>query len=220
MKRRLVQFAAILFVLAAAFATWVAIDLNRPYKVDIREFDADKVATLDTAMWRSYYSRDRVKLFTQLSDLLESEFQFPLWRRQRVALYAAKAAFVFKDGKTRGDYEKALPDIKNFYAEIHDVSAGDFNVEEAARLELEWWIVHRERAQHAPGDLSKALAAGAAVVYGVPAEKLKEYGDLRAEAMDIRDNTQAAGGVSEQDWQHIDDLLHRSWASLYNAVHK
>jgi hypothetical protein len=38
--------------------------------------------------------------------------------------------------------------------------------------------------------------------------------------MDIRDNTQAAGGVSEQDWQHIDDLLHRSWASLYNAVHK
>ncbi|MBV9242000.1 MAG: hypothetical protein JO314_08325, partial [Acidobacteria bacterium] len=189
MKARLTQVAAIAFVLILAVGVWIAVDLNRPYKVDIREFDPDKVATLDTAMWRSYYSRDRIKLFTQLSDLLESEFRFPLWRRQRVALYAAKAAFVFKDGKTRADYEKALPDLKNFYNEIRDISSTDFDVDEAARLELEWWIVHRQRQQHAPGDLSKALADSAAVVYGVSADSLKEYGDLRAAAMDIRDNT-------------------------------
>jgi hypothetical protein len=220
MKARLIQLAAILFVVTTALALWIAIDLNRQYKVDIRAFDADRVATLDTAMWRSYYSRDRVMLFTQLGDLLEGEFHFPLWRRQRVAMYAAKAAFVFKDGKTRADYEKALPDLKRFYGEIHDVSSIDFNVDEAARLELEWWIVHRQREQHAPGDLSKALAASAAVVYRVPADSLREYGDLRAQAMEIRDDTQYGGGVTEEDWQHIDDLLHRSWASLYKAVHK
>ncbi len=220
MRARLAQLAAIIFVIVTAFAGWVAIDLNRPYKVDIRAFDPNEVARLDTAMWRSYYSRDRVKLFSQLSDLLEGEFHFPLWRRQRVAIYAAKAAFVFKDGKTREDYEKALPDIKRFYSEIHDVSATDFNVDEAARLELEWWIVHRQRTQHASGDLSKALANSAAVIYGVPPGTLKEYGDLRAAAMEIRDNEQAGGGVSEADWQHIDDLLHRSWASLYTAVNK
>lgn len=216
----MIQIVAIVFVIVTALGVWIAIDLNRPYKIDIRNFDADKVATLETAMWRSYYSRDRVKLFTQLSDLLESEFHFPLWRRQRVALYAAKAAFIFKDGNTRADYEKALPDITKFYREIRDVSESEFDVDAAARTELEWWIVHRQRAQHPRGDLSKALADSAAVVYGVPADTLKEYGDLRAEAMEIRDNTQAAGGVTEQDWQRIDDLLHRSWRSLYKAVHR
>lgn len=47
-------------VLVAAIAVWIAVDLYRPYKVDIRAFDADEVARLDTAMWRSYYGRQRL----------------------------------------------------------------------------------------------------------------------------------------------------------------
>jgi len=150
--------------------------------------------------------------------VLNSQFHFPFWRRQLVAYRAAKAAFVFKDGKAREDYEKALPDLEKFYSEIHDVSSTDFDIDRAATLELEWWIVHRQRDQHAPGDLSRALAEVAAVVYGVPADKLTEYGDLRAAAMEIRDNTSAGGGVTEEDWQHIDDLLHRSWGLLHAVV--
>src|SRR3712207_8222974 len=48
---------------------------------------------------------------------------------------AAKSAFVFKDGKTREDYEKALPDLEKFYAEIRDISTTDFDVQRAARSE-------------------------------------------------------------------------------------
>jgi hypothetical protein len=40
-----------------------------------------------------------------------------------------------------------------------------------ARLELEWWIVHREVDDHPPGDLEAALAALAAELYhGAPGE--------------------------------------------------
>jgi hypothetical protein len=205
-------------LLTAVLAVWIGVDLYRPYKTDIRAFDADEVARLDTAMWRSYYGRQRVRLFKELGELLENQFHFPFWRRQAVAYNAAKAAFIFKDGKTRGDYEKALPDLRKFFAEIHDVSTTDFNVDDAALTELEWWIVHRQRREHAPGDLSRALAEAASVVYGVPAEKLAEYGDLRAAAMEIRDNGAAGAGVTEDDWQRIDDLLHRSWASLHAAI--
>jgi hypothetical protein len=201
-------------------AGWIAVDLNRSYKIDIRSFDADEIARLDTAMWRSYYSRERLKLFGELGELLESQFHFPFWRRQLVAFYAARAAFVFKDGKTREDYEKALPDLRKFYTHIHDISTTDFDIEQAAKLELEWWIVHRQRKDHAPGDLSRSLADGAAVIYGVKADDLKEYGDARADAMEIRDNKAEAGGVIEQDWQKIDDLLHRSWRSLHDVVNK
>src|SRR6185295_12589551 len=117
----------VILVLAAAIAAWIAADLYRPYKVDIRAFDADEVARLDTAMWRSYYGRQRLKLFKELGDVLDSQFHFPFWRRQLVAFHAAKAAFVFKDGKAREDYEKALPDLEKFYSEIHDVSSTDFD---------------------------------------------------------------------------------------------
>jgi hypothetical protein len=185
MRKFIKRGLAALLVAGALLAAWIVFDLYRPLKVHIRNFDADEVARLDTAMWRSYYSRERLKMYRQLTELLETQYKLSFWRSQLVAFYAAKAAFVFKDGKTREDYEKALPDLEKFYRQIHDISTIDFDVDRAARLELKWWIVHRQRQQHAPGDLSRALADGAAVIYGVPAESLREYGDVRAQAMDI-----------------------------------
>jgi hypothetical protein len=44
------------------------------------------------------------------------------------------------------------------------------------------------------------------------------HGALRAEAMTIRDSKAEQGGVTEDDWARIDDLLHRSWRSLLLAV--
>jgi len=208
----------VLLVVLVLLTGWIAYDLYRPIKVDIRSFDPDEVARLDTAMWRSYYSRERVRLFREATELLKKQYHLPFWRRQLVAYYAAKSAFVFKDGKSREDYEKALPDLQNFYREIRDVSITEFDVTQAARLELEWWIVHRNRAQYNDGDLARALADAASVVYNVPAEQLMEYGNQRAKAMEIRDNQAETGGVNDADWQKIDDLLHGSWRSLHAAV--
>jgi len=218
MRRVLLRILLMIAAIIAVVAAWVVIDLKRPVRVDIRTFDADEVARLDTAMWRSYYSRERVRLFREATELLGEQYHFPFWRRQLAAYYAAKSAFVFKDGKSREDYEKALPDLEKFYGEILSVSTADFDVDKAARLELEWWIVHRDRAQHKDGDLAHALADAASAIYNVPADRLLEYGELRAKAMEIRDNEAAAGGVTQEDWQRIDDLLHRSWASLHAAV--
>jgi hypothetical protein len=218
MKRLLKKTALAVLVLVILLAGWVVYDLYRPVNVDIRSFDADEVARLDTAMWRSYYSRRRLQLFREATELLEKQYHLPFWRRQLVAYYAAKSAFVFKDGKSRADYERALPDIEKFYAEIARISTTRFDVGRAAKLELEWWIVHRERAHHAPGDLARALAEAAAAVYNVPAERLDEYGELRARAMEIRDGEAASDGVDDADWQKIDDLLHASWRSLHAAV--
>jgi hypothetical protein len=51
----------------------------------------------------------------------------------------------------------------------------------------------------------------------MPAENFVEYGNLRAEAMKIRDEKAESGGVTEEDWQRIDELLHKSWRSLHAA---
>lgn len=218
MRKILLRILLGLLVAAVLLAGWIAYDIYSPLKVNIRDFDADEVARLDTAMWRSYYSRQRFKLYSEATELLQKQYRLPFWRRQLTAFYATKAAFVFKDGKNRADYEKALPDLEKFLGEIRDLSTTDFDVSRAAKLELEWWIVHRERKKHREGDLARALAEAAAALYNQPADDFLEYGNLRAEAMNIRDTKAEQGGVTEEDWQKIDELLHRSWRSLHNAV--
>lgn len=220
MKKILKKIFFGLLIVGVLLAGWIAFDIYTPHKVDIRNFDAEEVARLDTAMWRSYYSRERLQMYAELTELLQTQYKLRFWRRQLVAYYAAHSAFVFKDGKSRADYEKALPDLEKFYGEIHDISTTDFDVRRAAELELEWWIVHRDRKQYKEGDLARALAETAAEIYRLPTENFMEHGRLRAEAMDIRDTKAESGGVTEEDWQRIDELLHNSWRSLHTAVNK
>ena len=199
---------------------WTIMDLYGARTAHLRQFDPDEVARLETAMWRSYYDKRQVKLFYELGELLRSQYQMPLIRSNLVAFHAAKAAFVFKKGKQRSDYEKALPDVVKFYQAIREMSDVPFDVDRAARLELEWWIIHRERANHPPSDLERALAELQAEIYRLPVDRFLEHGRKRAEAMVIRDTKAETGGVTENDWQRIDGLLHESWRSLFNAVNQ
>jgi hypothetical protein len=150
--------------------------------------------------------------------LLRTQYHMTPVKSNLVAYYAANAAFVFKGGKQRSDYEKALPDLIKFYSSLHSMSDIDFDVYKVSKLELEWWIIHRERAKHAPGDLDRALAELQAAIYGVPTVRVMEHGRLRAEAMAIRDTKAEQGGVTEADWAKINELLRQSWRSLAQAV--
>jgi hypothetical protein len=196
----------------------VLFDLYYPRTINLRQFDADEVARLETDMWRSYYGRERVKLFNQLSELLRTQYHIPLARSIQMSYYAANASLTFKDGKGRADYEKALPDLIKFYGAFHKMSDISFNVDRVARLELEWWIIHRERKNHSPGDLEKALAELQSEIYQIPVDRLMEHGRLRAEAMTIRDTKAESGGVNEDDWARINELLRQSYRSLATAV--
>jgi hypothetical protein len=197
----------------------VLYDLYFPRTAKMREFNPDEVARLEAAMWRSYYDQKQVQLFNQLSELLRTQYHMPLVRSNQVAYYAANAAFAFKDGKTDRDYEKALPDLIKFYGAIRKMSDIPFDVDRVARLELQWWIIHRERWKRQPDELPKALAELQAAIYGVPVDRLMDHGRLRAQAMAIRDKKADDGeAMTEEDWTKINDLLRQSWRSLAQAV--
>lgn len=214
-RSRIIQILLVAVILAAAY---IAFDLLAPRESKMRDFNADEVARLETAMWRSYYDRQQVKLFNQMTELLRSQYNLPLVRSNVVAYEAARAAFVFKDGHNRADYEKALPYLVSFYTSIRKVSDIPFDANRAAHLELEWWIIHRQRHTQEPGALDRALAELAAELYRVPLERVMDHARLRAEAMTIRDNRAESGVATEQDWAKIETLLHESWRSLKEAV--
>lgn len=219
-RRTTRRWPKLLLALAAVSLVYLVYDLYLPHRTRLRDFDPHQVARIETQMWRSYYDKKRLALFNQLAGLMRTQYRMPLVRSNEAAYQAAKAAFVFKEGKQRADYEKALPNLINFYRDIRAQSDTPFDVERAARLELEWWIIHRQRAQHQAGDLARSLAELQAEIFRLPVERFTEHARLRAEAMTIRDDKAEAGGVSEADWQHIDELLQGSWLSLWKAVNE
>jgi hypothetical protein len=202
-----------------ALIIFAAVDFLGTRRADIRSFDPAVVAVLDTKMWRSQYERRPERLFFELAELMRRQFQLPILRSYLVAFHASRASFLFKEGRTQSEYEKALPELVSYYSAINKISTRRFDVQRAAKAELAWWIVHRERAQRGGGDLERALAEAAAALYGGSAGSFREYARERAEAMEIRDGKAKSGALREGDWKAIYDHLHASWSSLHDALH-
>jgi len=205
-------------VAAGAVLAWAAWDLYGPRRHSLADFQPEEVGRLETAMWRSYYAHERVRLFGELAALLRRQYDLPALRSFAVAYHAARAAAVFQRGHSHADYEKALSEVEQFYSGIRRVSAEPFDVRRAARLELDWWIIHRERAWHPREDLDTTLAALQAELYALPQERLAEHARLRAEAMLLRDRGAETGGPTAEQWAEIHRLLRLSWRSLWEAV--
>lgn len=193
-------------------------DFTSTERHSLRKFDPHEVARLETEMWRSYYGHSRLKLAAELVQLLREQYHLPFWRSTAGAFHAARAAAIFQDGHNRAEYERALPDLVGYYSLIRDAGEEPFPVAETARLELEWWIIHRERAHHPQSDLEHSLAALQADIYQQPESYFAEHARTRAEAMLLRDARQEAGAVEGEDWARIGSLLDTSWSSLANVV--
>ena len=199
---------------------WIGIDLFVPRQNNIREFDPKEVAQLETSMWRSYYDKNPVMLFWQLAGGLREQFHAPFWRSFKLAFQATKAAFVFKQsGYSRVGTEKTLPDLVSYYGAIRMLSTEPFDVSKVAKLELEWWIVHRQREHYSYADLANALAQTSAALYNQPASSFIIYAQLRADSMRICDEVRyQPGGATEADWQRIEQKLLRAWGALHKVV--
>lgn len=208
---------------AALFALvlWLGLDTAASRRHSLRDFDSHAVARLETATWRSYYEHRPVQLFVELTQLLRTQYHVSIVDSLRAAFAAAAAAERFQPGRTHAEYARALPDLERFYAIVGTGSDTEFDPQAAARLELAWWIVHRERAQRANAvparhdvALEDALAALQALIYKIPAQRLREHARARSDAMLFRDARAASGGVDVAGWHEIERLLDRSWTSI------
>lgn len=206
--------------LLLALLLWIGVDLLVPSRHTLRQFDPNEVARLETAMWRSYYEKKPVLLFWQLATGLRQQFHAPFWRSFVLGFQATKAAFVFKQSDpSRASVDEALPDLIAYYTAIQELSIEQFDIAKVARLELDWWIVHRRRDQYSYADLANALVNTSAALYNQPATSFTTYGRLRADAMHVCDDVRnQPNGATETDWLRIEHLLKQAWGSFYQAV--
>jgi hypothetical protein len=180
------------------------------------DFDPDRLAALETRMWKAYYRRQPARLFGLLVLALREQAHASWPRALAAAVLLSRAAVRF--GRATGDYERFAIDIARGYRVLRLPPTID--VAEVARWELRWWVVRREiglAAGHAAGD---AIAHLYAAFYDVPIEGVSEAGRLRGLAAEVRDRGASADrdgprGAGRGYWREVTKLLRASYRSLH-----
>ncbi|WP_271602850.1 hypothetical protein [Bradyrhizobium sp. CCBAU 45384] len=208
-RRRVILGTAAAAVLVAAYA-------GIPRQADLRAFDPAEMARLETAMWRDYYDKRYAALFYHLYASTRTQFGFSLLRSLHIAFSAAEAAKMFQPTHSRQEANAALPALVAYYRDYAAAAPVAFDVEQAARLELDWWQARREAV--GPRDYGLTIARVAALTYGKSVDDagIRHFGVTRADAMAFRDAKGEA--ITEADWVAIETKLVDAYQSLKASV--
>ena len=188
-----------------------------------RFFDPRRVGGLEARAWVAYYRRDWFTLLRSAVGLTRHTFALG-WRD---TLYGSWLVMRGNQlwAPADNDPEACRQVMERFYELVRRHHGERFDPRVAARLEVEWWRVHREHQHHGGEDrgraLVDALATLYAYVYGVNEETVRRAAQQRALAMDISDSWIAAG--RDPDSPLIGEeraALVRSYAALLSAVHR
>jgi len=182
-------------------------------------FEPDRLAALETRMWKAYYRRQPARLFGLLILALREQAGASLPRAIGAALLLTRAAVGF--ARARGGYERYALDIERAYRLLRLPPHAD--VGEVARWELRWWVVRREIGPAAGTAAGDAIARLYAAYYGVPVERVAEAGRLRGLAAEVRDrgataDPRGAAGTGNAYWPEVARLLRASYRELARAV--
>ena len=167
----------------------------------MRSFDPVELGGFEADAWIAYYQRRWGKFLRASLGLVREGFALPWLATVRGAWYVMRANQAWAPYPDN-DPDQARAYMRRFYALVARHSGERFDLNEAARREVEWWRIHRYLQRESNGstrtveDLTSALAALYAHVYGVPADLVRQAAAHRAEAMVISDRWVAAGADS------------------------
>ena len=183
------------------------------------EFDPDRLAALETAMWKAYYRRQPARLFGLLIQGLREQAHASWPRAVAASLFLTKGAAGF--ARSTGDYERFAPDIARGYRLLG--LPRNVDADEVARRELRWWVVRREIGLAAGAAAGDAITRLYAALYDVPESTVAEAGRLRGVAAEVRDRGASVDpddstGRGAAYWPEVARLLRDSYRALHEAL--
>jgi hypothetical protein len=183
------------------------------------EFDADRLADLETGMWKAYYRRQPARLFGLLVKAVREQAHATWPRALAASLFWTKAAAQF--ARSTGDYDRFAPDIARGYRLLGLPPSVD--AQEVAQRELRWWVVRREIGLAAGQAAGDAITQLYAALYELPESAVAEAGRLRGEAAEVRDrgatnDPDGSTGRGTAYWPGVARLLRESYRELKRAV--
>ena len=189
-----------------------------------RAFDPRRVGSLEADAWVTYYRREWLRFLRAAVGLTRHTFGLP-WHETFYGSWLVLRANQLWAPFPDNDADGARRTMERFYALLKRRHGEAFDPATAARLEVEWWRVHREHqhAEHDDGDgpLVDALAALYAYVYEAPEADVRGAAEQRALAMRYSDQWVGEGrDLASPLVEQERAALVRSYAALLAGVHR
>ena len=185
----------------------------------MRRFDPRRLAYYEKENYVAYYRKDWLRLLRVSIGLVKESFGLSLWQAVYGAYLVARGEIAFAPFPDN-DIPKAEAYVQRFYQFIKDVHQEEFDVERAARLEVNWWSVHRKLFGNAENqELVEVLTNLYAEAYGVAPEQVRDAAHLRAQGMLYSDRWVNAGRPAESPLlAQEEEALYQSYVALKKAV--
>ena len=190
----------------------------------MRTFDPCRLGAAECDAWVGYYLRRWFTFLSAAVRMVRVGFGMP-WPHTLYGAWLVLRANQLWAPVPDNDPDGARATMRRFYALVARTNGEAYDVDEAARLEVEWWRVHRHLQRDAPDEdrrtLDDALTALYAHVYGVAPETVRPAAEQRAEAARISDRWVDDGCDPESPALPAERaMLVRSYAALLAAVHR
>jgi len=187
-----------------------------------RSFDPARVADLECDAWVAYYQRRWLRFLAAAVGMVRAGFGMSWPRTVRAAWYLLRANQLWAPVPVN-DPEGALRHMQAFYALVRATYGKPQDPAESARLEVEWWRVHRAGQRAAPrarDELVDALARLYAFVFELPESDVRPAAVHRSRAMEISDQWVARDRRPDSPLLIAERAaLVRSYAALLAAIH-
>ena len=162
----------------------------------MRSFDPIRLGSYEAAAWVAYYQRRWWRFLRCAVGLVREGFSLSWPGTLRGAWLVLRANQAWAPYPSN-DADRARRLMRQFYSLVARTHGTSFDLDEAARLEVEWWRVHRYLQREAPDGstrpLTEAVAALYAHVYDLPVDAVTPAAAHRAAAMRISDAWVEAG---------------------------
>ena len=185
----------------------------------IRNFDPRKIAHYEKENYVAYYQKDWLRLLRVSISLVKESFGLSWLQAAYGAYLVARAEIAFAPFPDN-DIPKAEAYMTRFYQFIKNLHREDFDVRRAARLEVNWWSVHRKLFGNAGNqELVEALTDLYAEAYDIEPAKMQVSARQRAQGMLYSDLWVNAGKPADSPLiAQEEDALLQSYTSLKEAI--
>jgi hypothetical protein len=183
-----------------------------------RSLDPQRVAQLECALWVAYYRREWIRFLRAAVFVIRHVFGLSWLSTVRASWFLLRATQLWAPGgfappaRNRGNIGQSPPPLsrrpdddaaaarramERFYRLLKHHSGKAFDPAEAARLEVEWWHLHRIHQYSNADSDERALVDALAALYGyafrVPETAVRMAAEQRALAMRYCDQWVRAG---------------------------